>query len=195
MSRSRIGKPHPWYHVRKFNSSTVCVLPGRKFSRKAQKFELLAKVKKKGCDRLIKQKMWRIGARVSFIITRNFRLKRVAFSNQRALINRATYQVTCERWAYSLSSSRVHLSVRPHGTGTYTCSRLTGVDVLKITLVHYLDSLSYPLFCPICTVYASISRLEIADHLNAKDCKSPILFWRASQIETILLLKLNVIKN
>lgn len=77
------------------------------------------------------------------------------FSNQRALINRAIRQVTCERWAYPLSSGRVRLSLlRALAWNAHLCTywRLIGVDVLKITLVRYLDSLSYPSFRPICTM-------------------------------------------
>lgn len=91
----------------------------------------------------------------ALVITRNLFAAR--FPNQRALINRAIRQVTwwSERWGILCHPGRVHLSIlRALAWNAHlcTCSGLTGVDVLKITLVRYLDSLSYPSFRPICMV-------------------------------------------
>lgn len=120
------GKTRPRYRVCKFNFSAVCVpssssppsppLPllyyhrrhcyryrhrHRRTVRGAETSYALARAKKRR-DRLIKQKMRDRRTR-ALVITANSRSSRSS-PNQRALINRAIRQVTCERRAYPLSS-------------------------------------------------------------------------------------------
>lgn len=89
------------------------------------------------------------------VITTNSRDAFAAeFSNQRALINRAIL-----RLAGDLRKAGISFVIRPRTLSVCAQAErtpmhlpgLTRVDVLKITPVRYLDSLSYPSFRPICT--------------------------------------------
>lgn len=102
-------------------------------------------------------------------------------SNQRALINRElSGQMTRKRRAASFVIRPRSVVIRcAECTRLCTCSILTRVDVLKVTLVCYLDSLSYPSFRPAYVVGASTVRAERSQIILHWRGKSAFIFARS----------------